>query len=135
MGIKEGMMAVTSMNHFTILTDDVDATIRFYGELLGLHAGPRPNFDFPGAWLYSSDAPILHVIGGRPKSELKAGVIDHMAFTGRDLSGTLAKLKVRGIEPTCRRQVGSGMWQVFFFDPNGARVEIDFAADETAPTA
>ena len=23
--------------------------------------------------------------------------------------------------------------QVFFFDPNGARVEVDFAAEETAP--
>jgi hypothetical protein len=28
--------------------------------------------------------------------------------------------------------VGSGVWQVFFFDPNGARVELDFAADESA---
>ncbi len=59
-------------------------------------------------------------------------MIDHMAFTGRDLSGTLAKLKARGIEHTCRRQVGSGTWQVFLHDPNGAKVEIDFAADETA---
>lgn len=125
-------MAVEGMNHFTILTNDVDATVGFYDELLGLTAGPRPDFDFPGAWLYAGGAPILHVIGGRPKSELKAGVIDHMAFTGRDLSGTLAKLKARGIEPICRRLVGSGVWQVFFFDPNGARVEIDFAADEAA---
>ncbi len=125
-------MAVEGMNHFTILTNDVDGAVDFYDELLGLTAGPRPNFDFPGAWLYAGGAPILHVIGGRPKSELKPGVIDHMAFTGRDLSGTLAKLKARGIEHTCRRQVGSGTWQVFLHDPNGAKVEIDFAADETA---
>ena len=125
-------MAVEGMNHFTILTNDVDGTVDFYDELLGLTAGLRPNFDFPGAWLYAGGAPILHVIGGRPKSELKPGVIDHMAFTGRDLSGTLAKLKARGIEHTCRRQVGSGTWQVFLHDPNGAKVEIDFAADETA---
>src|SRR5258708_7325872 len=125
-------MAVEGMNHFTILTDDVDGTVRFYDALLGLADGPRPNFDFPGAWLYAGDQPILHVIGGRPKAELKAGVIDHMAFTGRDLSGTLAKLKARGIEHSCRRQVSSGVWQVFFFDPNGARVELDFAAEESA---
>jgi hypothetical protein len=24
-----------------------------------------------------------------------------------------------------------GLWQLFFFDPSGARVEIDFAANET----
>jgi catechol 2,3-dioxygenase-like lactoylglutathione lyase family enzyme len=128
-------MAVTSMNHFTILTDDVDGTSRFYDGLLGLRAGPRPNFDFPGAWLYLGDAAILHVIGGRSKAELRAGVIDHMAFTGRDLSSTLQALKARGIEHTCRRQVGSGTWQVFFHDLNGAKVELDFDASETAPGA
>ena len=42
-------MAIEGMNHFTILTNDVDGTIDFYDELLGLTAGPRPDFDFPGA--------------------------------------------------------------------------------------
>ena len=124
-------MPATSMNHFTVLTDDVDLTVRFYDDLLGLHAGPRPAFDFPGAWLYADDTPILHVVGGRPKSELKAGVIDHMAFTGRGLSATLATLKARGMQYTCRRQVSSGTWQVFFMDPNGARVELDFDRSES----
>ena len=126
-------MAIEGMNHFTILTDDVERTVGFYGELMGLTAGPRPDFAFPGAWLYAGGSPILHVIGGRPKSELKAGVIDHMAFTGRDLPAMLEKLEARSLEHVCRRQAGSGVWQVFFFDPNGARVEIDFAADERAP--
>lgn len=128
-------MAVMGMNHFTILTDDVDGTVRFYGELLGLRAGPRPNFQFPGAWLYTDEAPILHVIGGRSKGDLKAGVIDHMAFTGRDLAGTLNLLKSRNVEHTCRRQAGSGVWQVFFHDPNGAKVELDFDASESATPA
>ena len=123
-------MPVAAMNHFTILTDDVEATVRFYGEFLGLAPGPRPSFAFPGAWLYGGGAPILHIIGGRAKSELRAGVIDHMAFTGRDLAGTIALLKARGIEHECRRQTGSGTWQVFFHDPNGAKVELDFAPEE-----
>ena len=128
-------MPATSMNHFTVLTDDVERTVRFYDDLLGLRAGPRPAFDFPGAWLYADDAAILHIVGGRPKSELKAGVIDHMAFTGRDLPATLAMLKARNMQYTCRRQVSSGTWQVFFNDPNGARVELDFDRNEseTAP--
>src|SRR6185295_14397953 len=88
----EAPMPVTAMNHFTILTDDVPATVDFYRDLLGLSAGPRPPFEFPGAWLYAGDSPILHVIGGRPADELRAGVIDHMAFSARDLSDTLALL-------------------------------------------
>ena len=123
-------MTIAGMNHFTVLTDDVERTVRFYGDVLGLRAGPRPAFNFPGAWLYAAEEPILHVIGGRSKNELNAGVIDHMAFTGRDLVATLATLKAQGIEHDCRRLVNSGVWQVFFFDPNGAKIEVDFAADE-----
>jgi catechol 2,3-dioxygenase-like lactoylglutathione lyase family enzyme len=120
------------MNHFTVLTDDVSATVAFYRDLLGLTEGPRPAFGFPGAWLYADGEAILHVIGGRPRSELRAGVIDHMAFSASGLGTTLAALAARGIEHTCRQQVGSGTWQVFFHDPNGAKVELDFAASETA---
>ena len=123
-------MPATAMNHFTILTDDVPGTVRFYDEFLGLREGARPPLEFPGAWLYSGSSPILHIVGGRSKSDLKAGVIDHMAFSAVGLSDTLAKLAAHGIKHTCRRQAGSGPWQVFFFDPNGARVELDFAADE-----
>jgi catechol 2,3-dioxygenase-like lactoylglutathione lyase family enzyme len=126
-------MTASAMNHFTILTDDVPGTIAFYGDLLGLAAGPRPPFNFPGAWLYAGDAPILHVIGGQSRAELKAGVIDHMAFTASGLTETLAKLDARGLAYECRRLIGSGVWQLFFHDPNSARVELDFAADEPGP--
>ncbi|MGE5090153.1 MAG: VOC family protein [Candidatus Levyibacteriota bacterium] len=126
-------MPVTAMNHFTILTDDVQATIGFYRDLLGLVDGPRPPFTFPGAWLYAGDAPILHVVGGRPPAELRPGVIDHMAFSATGLAGTLARLSERGIEHDCRRLPGASMWQLFFRDPNGARVELDFPGDEPGP--
>jgi len=128
-------MPATAMNHFTILTDDVPNTVDFYRDLLGLTNGPRPPFEFPGAWLYAGGEPILHVIGGRPAEELRAGVIDHMAFSAHDLSDTLALLASRNIPHACRRQAGSGVWQVFFFDPNGARVELDFSASETQPAS
>jgi len=42
-------MAISGMNHFTVLTDDVPGTVRFCAELVGLVEGPRPAFDFPGA--------------------------------------------------------------------------------------
>ncbi|HEY7904203.1 MAG TPA: VOC family protein [Casimicrobiaceae bacterium] len=126
-------MSVSGMNHFTILTDDVERTVAFYGDVMGLRAGPRPPLDFPGAWLYAGGAPILHVVGNRPRDALKPGVIDHMAFTAQGLGDTLALLTARGIQHACRRQAESGVWQVFFFDPNGARVELDFAASEDGP--
>jgi hypothetical protein len=57
----------------------------------------------------------------------------HETVFATGLADALAKLKARGIEHVCRQQTESGVWQVFFFDPNGARVELDFAPEESAP--
>lgn len=128
-------MATVGMNHFTILTDDLPATLAFYEEHLGLKPGPRPPFAFPGAWLYAEggDEAILHIIAGRPRAELVPGVIDHMAFTGRGLAQAVARLKARGIAYELRKLPAYGTWQLFFHDPNGAKVELDFDASEPAP--
>ena len=128
-------MPATAMNHFTILTDDVPRTVSFYAEMLGLSAGPRPPLAFPGAWLYAGDQAVLHVVGGKARADLRRGVIDHMAFSATGLADTLARLAEHGIEHTCRRIPGGGVWQVFFDDPNGARVELDFPGDEPGPAA
>ena len=126
-------MAVTAMNHFTVLTDDVEATVRFYRDVVGLAQGPRPPLGFPGAWLYTGNQAVLHVVGGRQRSELRAGVIDHMAFSASGLRDAIATLDAKGVAYQCRQQVGSGVWQVFFHDPSGAKVELDFAPEEPAP--
>jgi catechol 2,3-dioxygenase-like lactoylglutathione lyase family enzyme len=123
-------MAISAMNHFTVLTDDVPATVHFYCDLLGLADGARPDLGFPGAWLYAGNAAILHVVGGKPREQLKPGVIDHMAFSAVGLSDMLARLITHNVQHTCRRQSGTGIWQVFMFDPNGARVELDFDPGE-----
>ena len=125
-------MGIQAMNHFTVLTDDLDATRAFYREL-GLVEGDRPPLGFPGAWLYAGGQAVLHVIAGRGLPAERAGVIDHMAFSAVDLAGTVARLRARGIEYQLRRQPGAGTWQLFVFDPNGARVELDFAPAEAAP--
>ena len=124
-------MAIAGMNHFTVLTDDVARTTEFYRDVVGLREGDRPNLGFPGAWLYAGATAVLHVIGGKTREQLRPGVIDHMAFTASGLRDVLATLERHGVKHVCRQQTGTGTWQVFFFDPNGARVELDFPADES----
>ena len=126
-------MSVHAMNHFTVLTDDVERTVDFYDKYLGLTSGPRPDLGFPGAWLYADGVAVLHVIGGRKREDLKPGVIDHMAFSARGLRAKIAQLDAAGVKYACRQQAGSGIWQIFFFDPNNARVELDFDPAEPAP--
>jgi len=125
-------MIATGMNHFTVLTDDVPRTVDFYREFLGLAEGYRPDLGFPGAWLYANGQAVLHVVGGKPRASLRPGVIDHMAFSATGLQATLDRLAARDVEHVCRQQAGTGLWQVFFHDPNGARVELDFAPAERA---
>jgi catechol 2,3-dioxygenase-like lactoylglutathione lyase family enzyme len=121
------------MNHFTVLTNDLDATKAFYIDLLGLREGFRPDLGFAGVWLYVGDQAILHVVAGRGVPSNPRGAIDHMAFSARDLVAVTAQLKQRGIDYDLRRLPSTGAWQLFCLDPSGARVELDFDASEAAP--
>jgi len=125
-------MSIEGMNHFNVLTNDVEATRRFYVDVIGLTVGERPPLGFPGIWLYAGGRPILHVSSAKLPQE-RAGVIDHMAFSATDLKATAAKLKNLGIEFTLRQQVGTRIWQIFCHDPMGAKVELDFDPSEAAP--
>ena len=60
----------------------------------------------------------------------RTGVIDHLAFTARDLKAVKARFDARGVAYELRRQAGAGTWQLFTRDPNGAKVELDFDAAE-----
>ena len=53
------------------------------GDVLGFVNGPRPPFNFPGAWLYSAGHPVLHLNGISHTDKQQrdnSGVIDHIAF-------------------------------------------------------
>lgn len=128
-------MAIDGMNHFTVLTKDLEATKAFYVGLLGLKEGYRPPLGFPGTWLYAGANAVLHVVAGRPLPEPPAGVLDHMAFSASNLGDVTSRLKAAGIKYDLRKQPDSGVWQLFCFDPSGARVEMDFQPHETAPAS
>ena len=122
---------IHALNHFTVITEDLPATLDFYVGLLGLERGPRPDLGFDGAWLYAGGTAILHVYADRPVPPGVAGVIDHMAFSARNLREVKARLDERGVNYELRQQKGSGTWQLFCRDPSGAKVELDFDPSET----
>jgi len=123
---------IHAMNHFTITAEDRAKTLAFYCDLLGLQQGHRPDLGFPGAWLYAGgEQAVLHIYWDRPMPSQRTGVIDHMAFSARGLRDMKARFDAAGVKYDLRQQAGSGTWQLFSFDPNGARVELDFEASET----
>jgi len=128
------------LDHVTIRTDDLEATKAFFTEVLGLSAGERPGFRFPGYWLYNHERPIVHLVTPSPdrsyvpgKGEDGAladdtGAVDHIAFFGDDHDALIARLEARRLDFTERTQAGTGTRQVFVAGPHGLVVEIDFAA-------
>ena len=46
-------MNTEDLNHVALHVSDLDASRKFYGELLGLEKIKRPDFNFPGEWSVS----------------------------------------------------------------------------------
>ena len=126
-------LPIQSVNHIARVTHNLEASLAFYRDVLGFRAIRRPNFSFPGAWLYVNGRAVLHIIGGRNVPDPPAGVIDHMAFSASDLGAAIDRIQARGLPFEIRKQVGSGIWQIFVDDPDGAKVELDFDPSESLP--
>ena len=125
---------IVGADHFTVRTPDVEATREFY-EAIGFVVGQRPP-DLPGEglWLYVAEKPILHVIGPMPLPDDRRGMLDHMAFRATGLPAFAELLQGRGVKYRLTRLADPfGVWQLFFEDPFGARVEFDFDGAEPAP--
>jgi hypothetical protein len=57
------MNCVEGIAHATLLCSPAQlASVQgFYEQVIGLEAGARPSFAFPGAWLYAGKEPIIHL--------------------------------------------------------------------------
>src|SRR4051794_40821860 len=81
-------MQVTGLFHVAIKTNDLDATVKFYTEVLGMKLVHRPDFGFPGAWIAAGDSiPIIHIYAGGPalgadgKTPYGTSALDHVSLT------------------------------------------------------
>jgi catechol 2,3-dioxygenase-like lactoylglutathione lyase family enzyme len=141
-------MSVSRLLHYTIRTQNVDACKRFYVEVVGLREGYRPSFDFPGAWLYTPDTDpgnaygIIHLVGvdgaegevaaylGNRSSTGGTGSLDHIAFAARDAQAMRSRLEAHKVPYRERVVPDVALRQLFFTDPEGIEIELNFPADE-----
>ena len=118
-------MAILSLQHVNIATTDLQKTVDFYVELLGMTKGDRPPVQLPGAWILSGDDPIVHLISSDILPGNTTG-LDHIALEADDFEGTTARLEAKGIQFVTVDTPERSLKQVFFFDPNGVRLELNF---------
>lgn len=122
-------MSVGLLDHFNIRTRKLAETVRFYQDVLGMEKGPRPNFDFPGAWMYSQGHPVVHLVDISPTSEEQrpdSGVIHHVAFAGNGYATMKQRLTGLAIKFDAREVPGGALRQIFIRDPNGVLIEINY---------
>lgn len=145
-------MPIGKLDHYSIRTLDIEASRRFYTEVMGFEVGFRPQFDFPGLWLYNGTRypesyGVVHIIGvdlnnpaglkeylgDRDLSTLNGtGTVDHMAFAATGLADMRRRLQRLGIPNRERTVPALGLHQVFFEDPSSVTIELNYPAAEAA---
>jgi catechol 2,3-dioxygenase-like lactoylglutathione lyase family enzyme len=130
------------MEHFLVLTDDIEGTRDFYERALGMTAGARPPLEFPGYWMYVGNVPCVHIGDWRAyQSHAEAagmsvsrrapgtGPFDHIAFNASNYREVTQRLLDGGVKFAANTVPGIGLRQVFLEDPNGLKIEINIPAE------
>jgi len=136
-------MPLTKLEHYLVLTQDIDATRDFYVNVLGMQNGFRPPLGFPGHWVYIGDTPVIHIAEwvtytARQKSKNAfvtspaqgTGPVDHVAFGAEDYDGVLERIRGHKITVRENNNPGNIVRQLFLFDPNGVQIEINFRKEK-----
>ena len=138
-------MRLTHIEHFLVAADDIDATRDWYARVLGMQPGPHPDFGFPVHWMYVGGVDIVHIgPSGKSAGDIQkkylgrtsqdagsgTGAIDHIAFRATGLRAMLEHLQKNKISFTQRRANGQALFQMFLYDPNGIKIELNYSADE-----
>ena len=126
-------MQIGKLDHVNLRTTQLDFMIGWYTDVLGMRSGDRPDFPFPGAWMYAGSATAVHMVGidGTPgtgsETELK---LEHFAFSAAGRAQFEAKLQAMD-ERYRRIEIPSfNIIQINLWDPDGNHIHIDFPADE-----
>ena len=145
-------MPLSHIEHFLVAADDIDATRDWYARVLGMRSGPHPDFGFPVHWMYLGERDVVHIgpsaksasdnqikylgrTSGKSAQQDGTGAIDHIAFRASGLRAMLAHLEREKIPFTRRRANGQALFQVFFYDPNGIKIELNYDAAEAEDIA
>ncbi|WP_416899839.1 MAG: VOC family protein [Minwuia sp.] len=115
------------LDHVNVRCSDLEATKAFFETVVGLEEGQRPNFPFPGYWLYSGGQAVVHLVemklSGAPAGR---GTVDHFAFRGGDYETQMAAISAAGLKTRENRVAELDMRQVFVSGPDDVVVELQF---------
>ena len=126
-------MQITGLFHVAIKTNDLDATVKFYTDVLGMKLVHRPDFGFPGAWIAAGDSvPIIHIYAGGPalgeegRAPAGTAAIDHVSLAAIGYHDYIARFREHRLDWREFKVPGTDLWQLFVYDPSGVQLELTF---------
>ncbi|KMO28128.1 glyoxalase [Methylobacterium variabile] len=126
------------LHHVTLRTHDLEGTRAFFEAVLGLEAGYRPAFAFPGYWLYGNGEPVVHLIpGAKLPPDVNRESIDHVGFLLSEHDGMRARLEALGMAYSSMELPELGERRLFLRTHTGILLELvfkDTVADPEQPT-
>lgn len=138
-------MPLTQFDHYTVRSRDIDASARFYADVMGLRVEALDGFAFAMRLLFLGDHAIAHLLGtgaaldaflGRSAPShaegpaRQTGNLEHMAFNGTDRVDFIARLNKADVRFTERTLADYGVHQLMFDDPDGVEIEVNFPLSE-----
>lgn len=124
-------MALKKFEHVGLQVKDLEASIQFYTEVLGLefiekqdHVDPNLKLAFLG--LQDTKEPIIELISGYNSNLPTEGKVHHIAFTVDNIDEEIARLKelqVTFIDEAVTT-LPSGAKYIFFNGPDGEWIEL-----------
>lgn len=125
-------MAVLGFNHYNLRASRamMEQLKVFYRDVVGLQIGERPQLKSFGYWLYAGSKDVLHLSEAKPEEKRKENVattFDHVAFTATDYDPTIARLEKLAIKFSVHEIADTGQKQIFFSDPAGNGIELNFS--------
>lgn len=121
-----GIVSLAGMNHVSFPVHDLERSVRFYRDVLGLAPLPRPNLPFPGEWLGANGIQVHLIVPpegaplGAPPPSLNP-LAGHVAFSIDDYDAVVAALHGAGIETL---EAGPEVGQLWVRDPDGHLIEL-----------
>jgi len=130
-------MDIAGINHINIVVTQgqFPDVVAFYEQILGLQQGMRAVSKRNGAWLYCHDTAIIHL-----------SVVQDPPYTGRDTHFNHVAMSCSGVVEWIRHldyhhisyerdyRPSPEMSQLFFYDPVGIRIELNFAGERLEPS-
>ena len=148
--VHAGKPASRGVHHLALNTDDMKMTIDFYTRVMGMPlihalkvppgvgAGPlnrgNPPFENLRHYFFDAGGDAMVAFFELPKGETgtadrnSVAAMQHCSFTTTkaQFDVLLARLKAHDVPVIGPISVGSGSWSMYFFDPNGIRLEYTY---------